>query len=90
MRHFNYQDVALIREHKVDILLIHDCPSGVLKDYPERGSPRLRELIEETQPKYVFHGHHHRYNYTKIGRTEVIGLGMIGSEKEQSIHVLDI
>lgn len=87
-RHFNFEDVDFFRKHHVDILLMHDCPRGVMEE-EVRGSPRLTELVEEMQPRYVFHGHHNRYNRATIGKTEVIGLRTI-YEEGQSVYVLEI
>ncbi len=75
------------KRNPVDILLFHAYPKGVMKDGEGKGSPRLTELVEEIQPRYAFH--RHRYNYAKIGRTEVIGLNII-DRKGKSIYVLEL
>ena len=88
-QYFNQQDIEFFRKHPVNILLFHAYPQGVMKNGEDKGSPRLTELIEEIQPRYAFHGHRHRYNHAKIGRTEVIGLDIIDREKK-SIYVLEL
>lgn len=58
----------------VDVLVSHDCPSGVLIPGLERNTPylpaealhyaknhriRLRDVVDEVQPLSVWHGHYH-------------------------------
>ena len=92
-KHFNYQDIENLKQIKnIDVIIAHECPLdvGLISkfDKKECGSKEIRELIEEIQPKYYFHGHYHRFNETKINKSKVIGLGIIEG-KSQSIYILD-
>lgn len=60
---------------KVDVLVSHDCPSGViipgLEDGPQMFPPleilraeehrtQFRKIVDAVQPKQIWHGHYHR------------------------------
>jgi len=58
-----------------DILLTHEAPAGfIARENMDLGRPEFRDLIERTQPKYAFFGHHHHHVEGKIGDTIVVGL----------------
>jgi len=62
---------------RVDILLLHAPPFGLLDDQSDTvhtGSKAVREYVDRTQPKFIFCGHispdaELNYNGTKIYRT---------------------
>ncbi|MEW6207442.1 MAG: metallophosphoesterase [Acidobacteriota bacterium] len=66
-----------------DILISHDCPDGLqVEDYRGMsGSPSLRFVIEETQPRYAFFAHYDRVDQWKVGATQVFGLGKCSYER---------
>ncbi len=75
---------------KVDILLCHQPPYGVLDRVNFPGAPKhwqgkhagskvILNYIKKYQPKYVFCGHiHEGKGKKKIGRTEIYNLGVSG------------
>lgn len=66
-----------------DILISHDCPDGLsVEDYRGMsGSPSLRFVIEETQPRYAFFAHYDRVEEWQIRATAVFGLGKCSYER---------
>ncbi len=81
---------VLTRFERVDILVCHQPPYGVLdkvtaKFAPKHwqgkhaGSETIRRYIERKQPLYVFCGHiHEGEGMKRIGKTEVYNLGVCG------------
>jgi hypothetical protein len=90
---------------RVDVLLCHDCPEGVdlqdLLDPAYRSHPetlenrhRLRQVVEATLPRAIFHGHYHvAHARPYVGanglRIACTGLNMQGSLAE-SWRTLDL
>lgn len=80
----------------VDIVCSHIPPAvgdltfDVVARRMERGSRRLREYIEDVQPRYVLHGHVHQPLAPRvtIGRTQVLNVGHFRSRRQP--FVLDI
>lgn len=80
----------LSRFDKLDILICHQPPYGILDKVTAKfapkywkgkhaGSKAILEYIKKEQPKYVFCGHiHEGEGYKKIGKTEVYNLGVCG------------
>lgn len=68
-----------IRGGRVDVMITHDCPTGVdplppnpLGIWPEAYANRkvLTSVVDEVQPTYLFHGHyHHRHTAMLRGDT---------------------
>ena len=62
----------------VDIVFSHNSPRGVHEhgshDDIHRGWEALRAYIIRHQPRYVFHGHQHRSDETRIGSTRIVGV----------------
>jgi uncharacterized protein len=76
---FKASEVAVLRNQKSDILLLHEIPMGISMDSilpvkNDTGCSALNEVIEEMQPKYVFVGHWHRKREVEMGRSKVISL----------------
>ena len=81
---------ALEKFGKVDILLCHQPPLGILdkvnnnfvpKDWlgKHAGSKIILDYIKKQQPKYVFCGHiHEGEGMQKLGKTEIYNLGVAG------------
>lgn len=81
---------VLKRFKKIDILICHQPPYGILdkvtwKEAPKHyqgkhaGSKVILDYIKKTQPKYVFCGHIHEGKaMRKIGKTEVYNLSVGG------------
>jgi Icc-related predicted phosphoesterase len=81
---------VLKRFGKLDILVCHQPPYGILDRVSFLGAPKhwqgkhagskaILEYIKKYQPKYVFCGHiHESKGMKKIGRTEVYNLGVAG------------
>jgi len=76
---------------KIDILVCHQPPYGILDKVSSKynppknwigkhaGSKVILEYIKKYQPRYVFCGHiHEGEGMKKIGRTEVYNLGVAG------------
>jgi hypothetical protein len=63
-----------------DILISHDGPTGLFTEGRLRGagSPALRFVIREAQPKLAFFAHYDRPGEWTIGSTEVYGMGRCG------------
>lgn len=70
-----------------DILLTHEAPAGfIMREGIDLGRPEIRDLIERTQPRFAFFGHHHRYIEGKVGDTTVVGLA--SSQREGGFYVI--
>lgn len=85
---------------KIDVLLSHDVPEGVdmarllarrgggYSRIPgaEKNRVMLREVVDATLPRFVFHGHYHvNYRedfYTGDHKVTVFGLGCDGMEQD--------
>ena len=61
---------------RLDVLLTHDWPSGVLADRRGNpiGDPSLRELVETVQPRVHACGHRHYDQKGMIGSAQVVCL----------------
>lgn len=75
--------------HKVDILIHHQPPYGILDKVgphapkhwrgKKAGSKIILDYIKEKQPKFAFCGHiHEGEGFKKVGKTEVYNLGVCG------------
>lgn len=81
---------------EVDIVCSHIPPAvgditfDVVARRMERGSRRLREYIEDVQPRYLLHGHVHQPLDSRhtIGRTQIRNVGHFRSTGRP--HVLDV
>ncbi len=81
---------------EVDVVCSHIPPAvgdsvfDVVAQRLERGSRRLREYIEDVQPRYVLHGHVHQplADRVTIGRTQVLNVGHFRARRRP--FVLDI
>ena len=87
-RHYTRDEIAqLARGPRVDVLLLHDAPAGVVFDkrFPS-GDPRrytseaagLAELVASHQPTVCFFGHHHARVHTDVAGVPCIGLNVVG------------
>lgn len=79
-------------EVPIDIMVTHDCPSGVKvpginRTYPEgeRSRDAVRSVMDVASPQLLVHGHYHRRSSGKLKRTRVEGLG---SNEQTSGQVL--
>lgn len=69
-------DVMLSMQRSIDILLMHDAPSGIgfpSEDSP-MGDPFQRSIVEHLKPRVVIFGHHHMPFLGNIGATKIIGM----------------
>jgi Calcineurin-like phosphoesterase len=67
------QEAAIIAGGPADVLVAHDCPSGVVHCYPPppswwspadlarsgRHQERLQRIVDAVQPSWIMHGHLH-------------------------------
>lgn len=88
LKHYTENHLAkLVENAPFDILLVHEAPTGfVTRDGVDLGRPEVRDLIEHTQPRFVFFGHHHHHVEGMIGNTTVIGLA--GVQRDGGLYVL--
>jgi hypothetical protein len=81
-RYLNEDDVLALASRgraAVDILLTHEGPAGLAYGMRHgEGSPLLRLLVEELQPRLAFFGHHGTSGQWTIGRTQVFALADCG------------
>ncbi|MDD3147495.1 MAG: metallophosphoesterase [Candidatus Riflebacteria bacterium] len=78
------QDIDLClanRPEDVDLIISHDCPSGIgvpgtpgFEFYGKPGFARSQELVARFKPRKWFFGHHHRWFNARIENTEFLGL----------------
>ena len=88
-----------------DVLLTHEAPMGTgiighpqWRQQDERGNylplgcPGFNVLIDQINPKYHFHGHHHTFRKSQIGDTAVYCLDKVDelSDSSRCMLVLDI
>lgn len=64
-----------------DIVLTHDCPSGVgvpnspgFEHYGDPGFPGSRELLAHFRPRLWLFGHHHKWFDRTVGTTRFCGI----------------
>lgn len=75
-RFYTNADVSLLLQKKFDYLITHEGPVGVIPGALHHGSLKIKELIQQTQPKITFHGHHHvQYLALTSDLGEIHGLG---------------
>jgi hypothetical protein len=81
------QEAVAVAGGHADVLISHDCPSGVAHTFPERPSwwdqrdidrsqhheERLQRIVDAVQPSDILHGHLHR----KYGRMCDFGYGPV-------------
>lgn len=89
-RHYTQAHIDSIMENApIDILLTHEAPLGfVVRGGSDLGRPEISDLIEKTQPKLAFFGHHHTYVSGKIGETIVTGLA--GIHRPEGVIIMEI
>ena len=75
---------------KVDILLYHQLPYGVLDKASFQGAPKhwkgkhagskvILDCIKKEQPRHIFCGHiHEEQEHKRIGKTDTYNLGVCG------------
>ena len=75
-------DCLSIPREDVDIILTHDCPTGIgvpntpgLEYYGETGFKRSSELADHFKPKLWLFGHHHKWFTFQKDHTSYYGLG---------------
>ncbi len=80
-RHYTQTHIdSLINNKPFDILLTHEAPLGLVKrNDDDLGRPEISDLIERTQPKMAFFGHHHTHVSGNVENTVVTGLARIQS-----------
>ncbi|MFH1317298.1 MAG: metallophosphoesterase [Candidatus Woesearchaeota archaeon] len=67
---------ALQTDVPIDILLSHEAPLGVVqKNGADVGKEHITRLIEELKPRLAIFGHHHNFYESRVGQTEIIGMG---------------
>eukprot|EP01012_Entosiphon_sulcatum_P008981 TRINITY_DN14951_c0_g1_i2.p1 TRINITY_DN14951_c0_g1~~TRINITY_DN14951_c0_g1_i2.p1 ORF type:complete len:274 (-),score=32.69 TRINITY_DN14951_c0_g1_i2:2-823(-) len=99
---FNCGDIAILEsavdeaDRKVDILLSHDWPSGLVDpseefEYEkqdttrELGNPHTRHLMDRFEPKVVLCGHMHASYRKKVGETQVCCLAKVPSRTSLAV-----
>ncbi|AGB37748.1 metallophosphoesterase family protein [Natronococcus occultus] len=74
-RHFTHEDVEQAAElPDVDVLLVHEAPTGVLSYGYDPGCERVDELLAALSPELCLVGHHHRHREAEIEGTRVVSL----------------
>lgn len=92
----------VVENTDIDVMLTHDCPTGVSLDLMEGVWPEevlvqadahrdlLRSVVDAVQPKWLFHGHYHQFHYgQKVNNTNVVGLACDGMVNNTVIFDLD-
>lgn len=79
----------------VDILISHNSPLGIhdKKDMAHVGYEGLAKFINEKHPSHVFHGHQHKNQRTKVGKTLVtciIGGWLWDAQSDEMTQVLKV
>lgn len=93
---------------RADIMVCHDTPAGYdipgllpegtfpAQAYVEAAEHRrlLRRIVDEVQPKFLWHGHYHSFYQDTVPLSEeallVTGLNCNGSPPGENIHVVDL
>jgi len=80
-RHYTRDEIdALIRGHRVDVLLVHDAPTGVVFERHRRGagwaseSEGLDDLVRGVRPQVCLFGHHHTRLDAEIDGVPCLGI----------------
>jgi len=76
----SYEKLMSLRPRSVDILVTHDAPYGIAKDFRggTQGSPLVEDLIRRIEPKYLISGHYHHMNGPiSFGITTYLGLNIL-------------
>jgi len=83
-RHYTREDIdALLGRQRVDVLLTHDAPAGVVFPRHRRGlnwaseAVGLDDLVRGTRPRVCFFGHHHTRLDSQIDGVPCIGLNKV-------------
>lgn len=74
---------------KIDILVTHQAPLGVLPKLPsnvDEGNGHLTTLLEVLKPRYLIHGHHHKDYRSEYNGIKIIGLGNFSKNKNSFIN----
>ena len=74
-RHFTHEDVERAAElSTVDVLLVHEAPTGLLSYGYDPGCEYIDGLLESLSPELCLVGHHHRHREAEIAGTRVVSL----------------
>jgi Icc-related predicted phosphoesterase len=83
-RHYTRAEVErLAATGRVDVLLLHDAPTGVrFQGYGRRSdwvseAAGLGELVARVRPRVCFFGHHHRRVDADVSGVRCIGLNLV-------------
>ena len=83
-RHYTRDEIeTLCKAVAVDILLVHDAPTGVQLEPHRRGTGRvsnaagLDELVAGVRPRVCFFGHHHTRVDGEVAGVRCIGLNLV-------------
>lgn len=89
--HLDEEDIVTLASNAdgaFDILITHEAPAGLADGMRHgSGSGLLRLVVESTQPRFAFFGHHGRSGEWRIGRTEVRALADCGYRGSASCSV---
>lgn len=75
-----YQQLLKLEPGYIDILVTHDAPYGIGKNYQGKiqGSKKISYLIDNLKPKYLIAGHyHHMIGPINYGHTTYLGLNVL-------------
>ncbi|MDG5818438.1 metallophosphoesterase [Natronococcus sp. A-GB7] len=74
-RHFTREDVERAAElSNVDVLLVHEAPTGLLSYGYDPGCEHVDDLLEVLSPDLCLVGHHHRHREAEIAGSRVVSL----------------
>jgi predicted phosphohydrolase len=83
-RHYTREDIdTLLARRRVDLLLTHDAPAGVVFPRHRRGfnwaseAVGLDDLVRGVRPRVCFFGHHHTRLDSQIDGVPCIGLNKV-------------
>jgi predicted phosphohydrolase len=83
-RHYTREDIdTLLRVGRIDVLLTHDAPAGVVFERHRRGlnwpseAAGLDDLVRGLRPRVCFFGHHHTRVDAQIDGVPCVGLNIV-------------
>lgn len=93
-RFFTQSEINSLIGKTCDILITHQAAEGVLPKetsegkhiHREEGCKELKELLDNLNPFYYIHGHHHRNYESTYKTTQVIGLGNFGKNQTSKVY----